>query len=110
MLTLSSPFYGGLKMLDELKILMGRAAAAYTDAQLELALKMAQQEAATYCNRALDDDLLLIAQKMAIVKLNRMNTEGLAAQSFSGVSETYFDGYPADIMMMLNRKRKVKML
>jgi len=97
-------------MLEEIKLLMGDAAAAYSDAQLELALKMAQQEAATYCNRALDDDLLLIAQKMAIVKLNRMGTEGLNSQSFSGVNETYLDGYPADITMMLNRKRKVKML
>jgi len=97
-------------MLEEIKLLMGDAAAAYSDAQLELALKMAQQEAATYCNRALDDDLLLIAQKMAIVKLNRMGTEGLTGQSYSGVNENYLDGYPADITMMLNRKRKVKFL
>lgn len=97
-------------MLEELKLMLGDAAAAFTDAQLQLVLSMAQKEAAAYCNRALDDDLLLIAQKMAIVRLNRMNTEGLAGQSFSGVSETYLDGYPADIMLMLNRKRKVKML
>lgn len=97
-------------MLEELKLMLGDATAAFTDAQLQLVMSMAQQEAAAYCNRALDDDLLLIAQKMAIVRLNRMNTEGLAGQSFSGVSETYLDGYPADIMLMLNRKRKVKML
>ena len=97
-------------MLEKLKLLLGDAAAAYTDAQLELALEMAQQEAAAYTNRAIDDDLLLIALKMAVVKLNRMNTEGLAGQAFSGVNENYIDGYPADIMMMLNRKRKVKLL
>ena len=39
-----------------------------------------------------------------------MNTEGLAAQSYSGVSESYIDGYPQDIMMILNRKRKMKLL
>lgn len=97
-------------MIEDLKIMLGDAAAAYTDAQLELALRQAEQEAAAYCNRALDADLSLIAQKMAIIKLNRMNTEGLAGQAFSGVNETYVDGYPADIMMMLNRKRKVKLL
>lgn len=97
-------------MLEELKLLLGDAATAFNDAQLELALRMAQQEAAAYCNRQLDDDLLLIALKMAVVRLNRMNTEGLAGQSFSGVNETYVDGYPADIMTMLNRKRKVKTL
>lgn len=95
-------------MLEELKIMLGDAAAAFTDAQLEIALRNAQDEAAAYCNRALDADLLLVAQKMAIYRLNRMNTEGLTGQSFSGVNETYLDGYPEDIMLMLNRKRKVK--
>lgn len=97
-------------MLDKLKTMMGDAAAAYTDAQIELALEMAEQEAAAYTNRAIDDDMRLIACRMAIVRLNRMNTEGLAAQAYSGVNESYIDGYPQDIMMMLNRKRKVKML
>lgn len=97
-------------MINDLKIMLGDAAAAFTDAQLELVLRMAQEEAAAYCNRALDADLLLVAQKMAIVRLNRMNTEGLTGQSFSGVNETYLDGYPADILMMLNRKRKVKLV
>lgn len=97
-------------MLEELKIMLGDAAAAYTDAQLELVLRQAQDEAAAYCNRALDADLLLVAQKMAIYRLNRMNTEGLTGQSFSGVNETFLDGFPADILMMLNRKRKVKFI
>ncbi len=97
-------------MLEELKIMLGETAAAFTDAQIELALRQAQEETAAYCNRALDADLLLIAQKIAIYRLNRIHTEGLQGQSFSGVNETYIDGYPADILMMLNRKRKVKML
>lgn len=97
-------------MLEELKIMLGDAAAAFTDAQLEIALRQAQEEAAAYCNRTLDADLLLIAQKMAIYRLNRIHTEGLAGQAYSGVNETYIDGYPADILMMLNRKRKVKFL
>lgn len=97
-------------MLETIKLLLGDAAAAYTDEQLTIVLEMAQQEAAAYCNRQLDDELRLCAQKMAIVRLNRMNTEGLAAQSFSGVNESYVDGYPADIMRILNRKRKVKLL
>ena len=97
-------------MFEEIKVMLGDAAAAYTDKQIEIALIQAQQEAATYCRRPLDDDLLLAAQKMAIVRLNRINTEGLAGQSLSGVNETYVDGYPQDIMMILNSKRKMKTL
>ncbi len=56
------------------------------------------------------DVLELIAEKIAIIKLNRLNTEGLSSQSFSGVSESYIDGYPAEIKAVLNRKRKVKII
>lgn len=95
-------------MLEEIKILLGDAATNYTDAQISLALKMALAEVETYCNREPDATLELIAEKIAVIKLNRLNTEGLASQSFSGVSENYLDGYPAEIVAVLNRKRKLK--
>ena len=97
-------------MLEEIKILLGDAASNYTDAQIGLAIKMSLAEVEGYCNRALDTELEMIAERIAVIKLNRMNTEGLASQSFSGVSESYIDGYPADILKVLNRKRKLKVL
>ena len=71
---------------------------------------MALAEIEDYCNREADATLELLAEKIAIIKLNRMNTEGLASQSYSGVSESYIDGYPADILAVLNRKRKIKVI
>jgi hypothetical protein len=97
-------------MLEEIKILLGAAADNYTDAQLGLALKLAIAEVEDYCNRELDYSLELTALKIAVIKLNRINTEGLASQGFSGVSESYIDGYPADIQAVLNRKRKIKVV
>ena len=97
-------------MLDEIKILLGDAAANYTDAQIGLCLKMALAEVQGYCNRELDYELELMAQKIAIIKLNRLNTEGVSSQSYSGVSESYIDGYPAEIKAVLNRKRKIKVV
>lgn len=97
-------------MIEELKIMLGDAAANYTDAQLALALKHAQIEVEAYCNRVLDAELEVIAQKIAIIRLNRQHTEGLVSTSFSGVNETYIDGYPADIQAALNRKRKIKVV
>ena len=97
-------------MIEEIKILLGDAAANYTDAQIGLCLKMALAEVQGYCNRELDHELELIAQKIAIIKLNRLNTEGVSSQSYSGVSESYIDGYPADIKAVLNRKRKIKVV
>lgn len=97
-------------MIEEIKILLGAAADNYTDAQISLALKMAMAEVEDYCNRELDASLELLAQKIAIIKLNRMGTEGLVSQGFSGVSEAYIDGYPAEILAVLNRKRKIKVV
>ena len=97
-------------MIEEIKLLLGEAASNYSDAQISLCLKMALAEVEAYCNRTADMELELIAQKIAIIKLNRMNTEGLASQAYSGVSENYIDGYPAEILTVLNRKRKIKVI
>ncbi|MBQ9913538.1 MAG: phage head-tail connector protein [Clostridia bacterium] len=97
-------------MIEEIKILLGDAASNYTDALIGLCAKQALAEVESYCNRAADYELEIVAQRIAIIKLNRINTEGLASQSFSGVSESYIDGYPADILTILNRKRKIKVV
>lgn len=97
-------------MIEEIKLLLGEAASNFSDAQISLCLKMALAEVEAYCNRVADLELEMMAQKIAIIKLNRLNTEGLASQAYSGVSESYIDGYPADILAVLNRKRKIKVL
>lgn len=97
-------------MIEEIKIMLGDAAANYTDAQIGLCAKQALAEVEAYCRRVPDYELEVIAQRIAIIKLNRLNSEGLQSQSYSGVSETYVDGYPADIMSILNRKRKIKVI
>ena len=97
-------------MIEQIKILLGDAASNYTDAQIDLAYKMAVCEVEEYTKRELDTSLEFVALQIAKIKLNRLNTEGLAAQNFSGVSESYIDGYPAEIVAVLNRKRKVKLL
>ena len=97
-------------MIEDIKILLGAAADNYTDAQISLMLKQSLAEVEAYCNRAADTELELLAEKIAVIKLHRMNTEGLSAQTFSGVSESYVDGYPAEILAVLNRKRKIKIV
>lgn len=97
-------------MLEEIKILLGDAADNYTDAQINLCLKHSKAEVEAYCRRELDAELEMIAERITIIKLNRMNTEGLSSQSFSGISENYIDGYPNEIMSVLNRKRKIKVV
>jgi hypothetical protein len=97
-------------MIEEIKILLGDAASNFSDELIGLCAKDAMAEVEGYCGRELDYELEIIARKIAIIKLNRLNSEGLASQSFSGVSENYIDGYPDEIVKVLNRKRKIKVL
>ena len=97
-------------MLEEIKLLLGEAAANYSDAQISLAYKIALNEVEEYCKRDADISLELFSEQIAVIKLNRMGTEGLASQAYSGVSESFIDGYPDEIKAVLNRKRKVKFI
>ena len=90
--------------------MLGDAARNYTDAQIGLALKMAIAEVEDYCRRDLDSSLELIAERIAVIKLNRIGTEGLISLGLGGVSESYIDGYPADILATMNAKRRIKVM
>ena len=95
-------------MVEEIKLLLGETAVNYSDPQINLAYKLALAEVEAYCRREADETLILAAEQIAVIKLNRMHTEGLTSQSMSGVSESYLDGYPSHIKALLNGKRKVK--
>ena len=97
-------------MIEEIRLLLGDATANYSDAQIGLALKMAIAEVEDYCHRELDYSLQLIAERIAIIKLNRIGTEGLNSMSVSGMSENYINGYPDDIIATLNAKRKIRVM
>ena len=97
-------------MIETLKIMLGDRASLYSDELIGIALKRSMAEIEGYCNRKLDYELEMCAVEIAIIKLNRLNTEGIASQSYSGMSESYESTYPAHIQKILNRKRKIKVL
>lgn len=97
-------------MIENIKLMLGNSASNYTDEQINLAYRRASMEVEAYCKREIDIELEMVVEEIAVIKLNRMNTEGLASQSYSGVSESYLDDYPQHIKNILNRKRKIKAL
>lgn len=97
-------------MIDEIKIMLGDSAENYTDAQIEMAYKLAVNEVTAYCRREMDEILKTVAEQIAVIKLNRINTEGLTSQSMGGVNEVYISGYPLEIQRILNGRRKLKVL
>lgn len=94
-------------MIDEIKLLLGDAAQNYSDAQIGLMAKIALDYVETYTQRDIDYSLTLLAERITIILLNRMNSEGISSESFNGTSVSYIDGLPDDIIKALNKKRKV---
>lgn len=97
-------------MLEEIKLQLGDSASNYSDALISLIYKQTLAEIEDYCKRDIDTVLEYTAQRITVIKLNRMGTEGTSGQSYSGMSESYLDGYPSDIQNILIRKRKMKLI
>ena len=96
-------------MLEKIKLCLTNN--TYTDDLINLFIEDTTKEVKIYCNREdIDTELESVIRRIVIIKLNRMNSEGLSSQSYSGVSESFIDGYPQDIVSILNRKRKLKTL
>jgi hypothetical protein len=95
-------------MIEEIKLMLPEGH-TFTDAQIGLALKKALAEVEGYCHREIDYELEACAEEIAIIKLNRIGTEGLANIG-GAMSESYIDGYPKHIQAVLDRKRKMKVL
>lgn len=96
-------------MLEKIKLCLTNN--TYTDDLINLFIDDTTKEIKIYCNREdIDTELESVIRRIVIIKLNRINSEGLSSQSFSGVSESFIDGYPQDIIAVLNRKRKLKTL
>ena len=96
-------------MLEKIKLCLTNN--TYTDELINLFIEDTTKEVKIYCNREdIDTELESVIRRIVIIKLNRMNSEGLSNQSYSGVSESFIDGYPQDIISVLNRKRKLKTL
>ena len=94
-------------MIEDIKTMLGDAARNYSDALITLTYRQTLLEIEDYCKRDADAVMESIAQRITVIKLNRLNTEGTASQSYSGVSESYIDGYPSDIQQILRAKRRI---
>lgn len=97
-------------MLERIKLLLNITDDS-KDALLNELIDNATEFAQNYIN---NDDALenltgtLIA--MVIYDYNRMGTEGLTSENYSGVSFGYASGYSDDIMKQLKRYRKVRVI
>lgn len=97
-------------MLERIKLLLNISDES-KDALLEELIDNATEFAKNFINNdAALDNLTGTIVNMVLYDYNRMGTEGLTSENYSGVSFGYASGYSDDIMKQLKRYRKVRVI
>lgn len=98
-----------MTLLDKIKIELGISDTS-KDELLSLLITDEQSNAQTIThNSDVAEDEALIT-KMVIWRYNTIGSEGLEAESYSGVNYSYTADYPDDIDRMLKARRKVRVI
>lgn len=97
-------------MNEHIKVLLGITDTS-KDELISYLIDDAIAEVVSYCNlKSYDVRLNSIVIKMVLQNYNKVKIQGITSHSYSGVSESYTDGYTADVMAQLNKHRRVRFL
>lgn len=93
-------------LLDKLKLMLNISTDEKNDL-LTLLLDQAIETAITYTHNEDMGMLAPVILKMAVFDYNRLGTEGLQSEGYSGVSWSYLEDYPESILRSLRSKRRI---
>lgn len=96
-------------MLENIKMLLG-ITTSDKDELLGLLISQATAEAEAYTNNTNVSKLSPAIIKMVIYNYNRLGTEGVDSEGYSGVSYSYSTDYPNAVLRLLNNCRKLRTL
>lgn len=94
-------------MLRKMKILMGLNDSS-KDELLRILLDRASEEVVNYTHNYELDKLENVIIDIAIWRFNRLKSEGLDSENYSGVSFSYSADYPDSIKKQLQAYRRIK--
>lgn len=93
-------------MLAKIKLLLG-ITTSDKDTLLNLLIENATNEAMLYTHNENVEVLENAIVQMCVYNYNRLGSEGVDSENYSGVSYNYSADYPENVMRMLKSKRKV---
>ncbi|MEG1256896.1 head-tail connector protein [Clostridium sp.] len=94
-------------MLEDLKVLLD-INSTDKDALLTILIRKAENVVKNYCKiESVTASLMDTVTDIAVIMYNRIGTEGLTGESFSGVSNNFESDIPKSIKRNLNRHRRV---
>lgn len=91
-----------MELIEQVKLITGNT----NDELVGLMIDKAKAEISAYLNLDYDIRYDNIAVDIAVLRINRLGSEGLSSQGYSGASESYVDGFPQEIKMQLDRFKK----
>lgn len=101
-----------MTIMEKIQALLGPTASdSRRQATLEALVEMCKEEATAYCH--LDeytDKLDNAVVQMVLQRYNRINNEGVDSTNASGVRESFTNGYTKDILSMLRRHRRLRLV
>lgn len=92
-------------MLEKIKLLLGLN--DDKDFLLTILIEQATNEALDFTHRDSAEGLDTSIIQMVVYKYNRLGTEGVDNENYSGVSFSYSADYPESIIRSLKAKRRV---
>lgn len=96
-------------MLTQIKLLLGISDNS-KDELLQLLIKIAVDNVKSYCHiDSIPDDLNSCICKMVVVDYNKIGSEGLASENYSGAAFSYLPSYSTDIINQLKPYRRLRM-
>jgi len=97
-------------MLENIKLLLGLSDDNSKDDILMVLIERAINEAKNYTHNDSIVNYENVINDMVIYSFNRLGTEGLSKESYSGVSFDYSSDYPESILRQLRSHRKIMVL
>lgn len=97
-------------MLDNIKLLLGLTDDDSKDDILMVLIQRAINEAKNYTHNDSIIDYENVIDDMVIFQFSRLGTQGLDAESYSGVTFNYSADYPESILRQLRSHRKVMVI
>lgn len=96
-------------MLEKVKVLLGLTDSTKDDL-LNVLLEGCIEEAINYTHNNDISKFDTAIVKMVVYQYNRLGTEGVDSENYSGVSFNYSEDYPESIMRQLRAYRKLRTL
>jgi len=92
-------------MLENIKLLLGPSAEG-KDELLTLLMELAEDDAISKTGNTDVLSMSSVITEMVIYKFNRLGTEGLESEDYSGVRYSYTSDYPQSILSALEAIKK----